>query len=88
MFTKNELAFIADLLDMAADEFSNHSCNDFKIDNTAENKLLLMKIADSAEEKDSILNNDSKTLYTCDWLLMRYFANKCKNISQKKWRNK
>lgn len=92
-FSKTELKFLAEILEMAKSEFSNHGCNDFPVDPTEENKQFLIKMikATSDEEDASYkiekLNKPSKTFFdkkecyfTYDWVLMLYFANRCKEI--------
>lgn len=45
MEISNELsALIVDLLGLASDEFSNHGCNDFEVNDTPENRRLVQKL--------------------------------------------
>ncbi len=87
--SKTELSLIADILKEASDEFSNHSCNDYKLSNTPEHKELLIELAKwngdeeyLEEQIEAIENNDKKTLYTYDWMLMRYLSEKCAEASK------
>lgn len=70
----------SDLLEIAAETFSNHGCNDFELPNTQESVDLLNAIemwnVGPNEEPDQIhtLNPSEKFIYTQDWLLMRYLA--------------
>lgn len=75
-------AILAKLLDMAADEFSNHSCNDFTLPNTPDNRALVLNASDD-EDMASYINYDAEEICTYDWLLMRYFADKARELSEK-----
>lgn len=87
--SKTELSLIASILKEASSEFSNHSCNDYKLSNTPENKELLIAIAKwngdeeyLEEQIEDIKNNDKKSLYTYDWMLMDYLADRCKEAAK------
>lgn len=77
-FTLEERKLIANLLNMAADEFSNHGCNDYPLANTQENRQIVSDAyrGDDDEWADEILTFKGEKLYTMDWLLMRHFAQK------------
>lgn len=72
-----ELRLAADLLNLAAEEFANHGCNDYVLSNTDENWALLV----ACWERAGIPKEDQRTrppagerLYAEDWLLMRVLA--------------
>ena len=71
MFTKTELEVMAKLLDLAADQFSNHGCNDFELPATAENIALVRQV----EEDEPSVRGD--TVDTLDWCLMYFLKNRC-----------
>ncbi len=84
VFKQNELFLIADLLDAAADSFSNNSCNDYDVAETfptkAQRLYLRQEIAkyyDTLGDEESSLDDDSKTEE--DWQLMRFFAMKLRD---------
>lgn len=60
----------ADLLNLAADEFSNHGCNDYELKNTPENRAFAAAIHG---EEHPIDENDP-TIWVQDDVLMRYCA--------------
>lgn len=70
---ENEKKLLVRLLRMAVEEFSNHGCNDFKLDNNYENRQLLLKAEDAFVPLEHC---EQAHLYTQDWLLMSYFADK------------
>lgn len=78
--TKPELQLTSLLLDLASDEFSNHVCNDFELPNTQEMVDLLNRIEawnvgpGQKPEEVHVFDSSKKTLYSTDWLLMRYFS--------------
>lgn len=88
--TKYELLLISRLLDEAAGEFSNHTCNDLFLTNNEENRDLLIKVAkddlkgeDLEEEIDTILSAKGKEICTNDWQLMYYLSKRCKEAAKK-----
>lgn len=89
--TAAELKMISQLLKEASNEFSNHGCNDMDIPNTDENKQMLIRMVretwdprDAAEEIETIESCKKKTLYTYDWMLMEYLAQRCDEAAKKK----
>lgn len=68
-----EKLLTAKLLRMASDRFSNHGCNDFRMENNFDNRELLL-----AAEPDFVPLKHVEATYlsTQDWLLMDYFAKK------------
>ena len=84
----NAWSILANLLDMASDEFGNHGCGDFELPNTAENRMLVeaAEILNSPEEfKESGLNisKNGAKIYTQDNVLMAYFAHLAHKLSGK-----
>jgi hypothetical protein len=77
---KAQHRILADLLDMANDEFSNHGCNDYELENTPENLAIVTAMEkwnteNSGEEPYAPnISNDGTKIYTQDWYLMSYFA--------------
>jgi hypothetical protein len=75
-----EYKIIAELLEMASDEFSNHSCNDYEIDNTAENMDLLKDAhnwnvnGDPSQSFEPVISKDGSKIYVMDYFLFGYFA--------------
>lgn len=95
-FSETELKILIEVLEMASSEFSNHGCNDFPLDPTEENKEFLIKmIRETCDEVDiereiNSLNKTSRTFFdkkecyfSYDWVLMSYFANRCKEMLKK-----
>lgn len=66
-------AIAAELLDIAADEFSNHGCNDYRLENTDEN-WALVKATWEGNEPFPDRRPKNGPIYTQNWILMRYFA--------------
>lgn len=65
---------------MASDEFSNHGCNDFVLENTPENYAFIeamekWNVSESGGEPNEIsISKDGKEIYTMDWYVMSYLA--------------
>lgn len=82
--TPLEARYAAELLDLAADQFSNHGCNDYELENTDENWRLVQEMearnGDSPEYR-SRRPAQNKTIYTQDFCLMRYLAHKLKQVA-------
>lgn len=72
--TKTQLTVIAAMLDMAADEFSNHGCNDYELPNTPENLEFVrtMIAASDYPDDEPHLSSDGARIYLMDWMVMRY----------------
>jgi len=80
----NAWAVLAKLLEMAADEFSNHGCNDFDLPNTPENNALMVAAEKWNSENDFAefgLTQDSDKIYTSDYFLMSYFAHLARELA-------
>jgi hypothetical protein len=87
--TRAELTLISKLLQEASEEFSNHGCNDCEVPNTEENKALLVDMikANGEEEEmeeqiEEVMSCKKKTIFTYDWWLMSYLADRCKEAAE------
>ena len=76
MFSKAELVLMASLLNLAAERFGDHSCNDFELTATEDN-LALAKQARSANDTEdpSVVNGK---IFSSDFLLMYLLEKRCK----------
>jgi len=75
--TSTELKEAAKLLRNAADEYSNHGCNDYWMDNTDENWELaeaLYKNRDAGDRPERPARSEKICVH--DWLLMHHLAAK------------
>lgn len=78
--TKAEKILAAEMLELAADQFANHGCNDYEIVDTPELRELLI-LGEMANDRsvsrqnaeDSITSRDGR-LMTMDWLIMALLA--------------
>src|SRR3990167_2451927 len=80
----NTWAILAELLERAADEFSNHGCNDFDLPNTPENNALIVSVEKWDNEKAFVglsISKDGKTIYASDSQLMSYFAHLARELA-------
>lgn len=66
---------LADVLEMASDEFSNNTCNDYQIEDTPANRKFVTAMHESCcdPEDDEIQVRDGM-IQTTDWLVMSYGA--------------
>lgn len=75
---KTQALWAAELLNIASDIFSNHTCNDLKMPNTEANRNLIKQMiewnSDPDEEFD--VDPDDEYIYETDWLLMSFLADK------------
>lgn len=75
--TDYEKLVLADLLDLAADEFSNHGCNDYPLENNAQSQRLWFEIHEDDEDGERVLPALFRDkLYFGDDQLMSLFADK------------
>lgn len=67
---------VSQLLNMAADDFKNHGCNDFNLPNIPANREIMRGLVKwSGDPDDEIrVSVDGTTIYANDSQLMRYFA--------------
>ena len=89
-----ELGRIGDLLDDAASEFANHSCNDFGCRATAENKALFIaiikwQVGQPGGDPDpkwidyvEKVPTENEQIYSFDNWAMGYFAQRCKTLAK------
>lgn len=88
--SKAELRLISDLLGMAYDEFANHGCNDHTIAATDENKDIMREIIANTYDKRDVeeaieeIDESKDELAVFDTVLLSYFAQRCKNLAEKK----
>ena len=77
--TRKENTFIAKLLRMAANEFSNHGCNDLDSDLedifSKEEWIVLMKKYHDYNGDPKEFTGKFESSLLQDWIWMRYFAN-------------
>jgi len=73
-----EYGILSKLLEMASDEFSNHGCNDFELENTQANRDLMQLAhewnAQGGELEELQISADGTKIYTRDYFLMDYFS--------------
>lgn len=84
-----ELTMIAEFLEEAAEEFSEHSANDFLVPATAENKAIFVAVLDHHDENEpddeheltgaEIMAAADEVFIYDDWA-MAYFEQRCKSI--------
>lgn len=90
--SQGELFLITDLLATAADEFANHSCNDFRLPVTAENRRIGEAIARHQDpeywDKDNTLADflaemvgNAQWVFVYDNWVADYFAALCKRLA-------
>lgn len=72
--TRTELDLAARLLDMAADKYAGHVCNDFVMDASAEHHAILVAMHEADDDPDKGSPPEPGDRYTQDWLLMMYLA--------------
>jgi hypothetical protein len=72
---EEEREILVRLLDLAADEFANHGCNDFELDNTDANWALWQ---DALSDEEGLQRPKGPKIYAEDWILMRYLAHRIK----------
>lgn len=76
--TDTERAQASSLLDLAADEFSNHGCNDYELPNTDEGRAMVVAMDDwnGTPDGDRQKPQPGETIFTDDFFVMRYLAAK------------
>jgi hypothetical protein len=83
----NAWKVLADLLELAGDEFSNHGCNDYSLPNTPENlefmnAMLHWNAPDGTPDEYLIqLSPDRTEIYTSDSFLIAYFEHLAKELA-------
>jgi hypothetical protein len=68
----NELRLTIQMLDMAINEFSNHSCNDLPLPNTPENMAFMVAAISELGDPEStpMVSSDGREIYANDVLVM------------------
>lgn len=82
--TDKELVLVSDLLKMASSQFSNHGCNDFNLLKYLTPEECVKLDQEICEWNGDPEEHDPKWASKgCnqDWLLMRYYADKLKQLS-------
>lgn len=81
--SKTDLKLIIHFLSEAADEYSNHGCNDFNLDDyiSKEERENFISEINSLPLFDEPLEN---TKWTMDWMVMIVLAEKCKKLLEEK----
>jgi hypothetical protein len=74
--TEKRLA--AQMLELASEEFGNHGCNDFPMDDTLLNRSFISAMNQWAGLEDFAPAQNGK-IYTQDWLVMSYCAHLLNN---------
>jgi hypothetical protein len=77
--TPQERAIVAELLNMAADHFANHGCNDFDLHGKMSVEEAERMWAEYQQWNSGGRDAPPKgedALYCCDWMLMGWFAHK------------
>lgn len=76
--TSAERDMLLGFLEEYSDQMACESCNDYELPNTPEN-LLLVKEAEqlsSGDDEEPQLSADGKMIYTTDFIILDYLANK------------
>jgi hypothetical protein len=68
------LKHAAELLRTASEEFSNHGCNDYPLENTPENREFAKKVFKTSCGEDLDVPDDAKKIFLQDWIVMSYCA--------------
>jgi hypothetical protein len=84
--TETEANVLADLLEKASDEFSNHGCNDYPAPNNEETRALwkaVMTWGNPTETEEINREHSRKRIYFMDWTLFGYFQSKVESAAGK-----
>ena len=89
-FNRAEYKIIAELLELAYQQFSNHGCNDFELERNDVNATIIAQAEradypDISEDdlRESLKCGDDQRIVTRDDFLMRYFSERCKKLAEK-----
>lgn len=76
--TPTELSIASRLMGIAQEEFSNHGCNDFRLENTDENWRFVMDMHAWNGDEESLGNRPppGKDIWTQDFFVMSYLAHR------------
>lgn len=74
---------IAELLELAADQFANHGCNEFDLTDSLPDRADQHKLAKTMFDEDDPDEYDSETDYNVmhDYRLMAFFADKIRKLA-------
>lgn len=74
--TPTQRQIAAAMLDLAANDFSGHICNDMSLHNTPANREFVrgMIAASDYPGDDLHISKDGALIYVMDWQVMRYCA--------------
>lgn len=74
--TRSDYVAIKRLLETFADEFANHGCNDFEMENTDENWDLVLRVRQWSNDSEPapVRPPPNKLITIDDWIMARYFA--------------
>lgn len=80
--TPAELKLMADVLELAGDQFSNHGCNDFEIDDTPEHRAIVAEMHkdDPGFDIEDFLYHGK--INAGDDSLMSHFADRCSALAR------
>jgi len=73
----NIIKIAADLLELASDEFSSHSHNNYDLENILENQEI---ISEMNEDDNLNISKDGKIIHTDDWALMEFCVYKLREF--------
>ncbi len=66
---------VIDVIEQAADEMANNTCNDYVLPNTPENREFITSMNDRmSDETELTISKDGKKIYTYDWMVLSYVA--------------
>jgi uncharacterized protein YutD len=65
----------AEMLEMASEEFSNHGCNDYVLENTQENREFYEKMMKHSCGEVVTVDPSKEKIYAQDQMIMSYLSN-------------
>lgn len=71
---KTDCLIAAEMLEVAADEFSNHGCNDYDIPDTPENRSFVERMIAASEWPSEKVEAVRGRICVADYIVMRYCA--------------
>ena len=80
-----EAKIAAEMLNLAADQFGNHGCNDYALPNTPESLAFVRRLIASGDYPDDPphISPDGTEIYLMDWEVMRYCADVLEQYAKK-----
>ena len=82
IMTHYERCLCADILELAADAFQNHGCNDYPVDLCFDAQQLYGDVAEYAGRRHDPLRAYQDKIYFIDVELMIYFAHKLREENE------